>query len=88
VRGRELRQGGDDEMSAAKLLAAAAADAAPLTHKTRSVGVDKEHVTCVHLHHELEVAEVPACWRRLMQTNGNHIIRLRGLRVLTRPIPW
>ncbi len=63
MRGRELRQRGDDEVSVSKLTtaaAAAAADATPRFHKVRRVSVDKEHVTCVQFHHEFEIAEVPA----------------------------
>jgi len=64
VRGRELCQRGDDEVSVSKLTAAAAAaaaaDAPPRSDTVRRVGIDEEHVTCVHLHHEFEVAEVPA----------------------------
>jgi hypothetical protein len=55
VRGRELCQRGDDEVSVSKLTAAAAAAAAeatPRSDKVRRVGIDEEHVTCVHLHHE------------------------------------
>jgi hypothetical protein len=60
VRGRELRQRGDDKVSVSKLSAvAAAADATPRSYKVRRVGIDKEHVTCVHFHHEFEIVEVP-----------------------------
>ena len=62
MRGRELCQRGDDEVSVSKLTAAAAAaaDAPPRSDTVRRVGIDEEHVTCVHLHHEFEIAEVPA----------------------------
>lgn len=63
VGGGELGQRGDDEMSVTELCtaAAAAADTAPRSHKYCCVGVNEEDVTCVHLHHHLEVAEIPIC---------------------------
>jgi hypothetical protein len=60
VGGGELGQRGDDEMSVTELCtAAAAADTAPRSHKLCCVGVNEEDVTCVYLHHHLEVAEIP-----------------------------
>ena len=64
VGGGELGQRGNDEMSVTELCTAtaagaAAADAAPRSHKFCCVGVNEEDVTCVHLHHHLEVAEIP-----------------------------
>ncbi len=60
MRGRELRQRGNDKVSVSKLTAvAAAADATPRSDKVCRFGIDKEHVTCVHFHHEFEIVEVP-----------------------------
>lgn len=63
MRGRELRQCGDNKMRVADLPGAAArkevlvfsstADATPRSHEVRCVGVDEKNVTCVHLHHDV-----------------------------------